>query len=94
MVRRGMVRRTSRRVFRRRLLVGGATLFMVGGIAHKMSQKDAQKVEQQAGKPVEQMNEQELKSAMQKAGVQEQTITPEDEQAMEAAAEKEQTPVA
>jgi hypothetical protein len=91
--RRGMMRRTARRVFRRRLLVGGAVLFAVAGAAHKMSQKDVQKVEQQAGKPVEQMNEQELQAAMKKAGVQEQQITPDDERAMEAAEQEEKTAV-
>ncbi len=91
-MRRGVARRTTRRVFRRRLLVGGAALFMVGGVAHKMSQSDTQKVEQQAGKPVEEMNEQELRAAMQKAGVQEQPITAEDERAMEEAGEQEEVP--
>jgi len=80
-------------MFRRRLIVGGAVLFAVGGVAHKMSQQDTQKVEQQAGKPVDQMSEQELQAAMQKAGVQEQRMTPEDEHAMETASEQEQTPV-
>lgn len=90
-VARRTARRTTRRMFRRRLIVGGATLFLVGGVAHKLSQQDAQKVEQHAGKPVDQMTEQELQAAMQKAGVQEQQITPEDEQAMEEA-EREEMP--
>jgi len=90
MMRRGLMRRTARRVFRRRLLVGGAMLFMVGGVAHKMSQQDAQKVEQQAGKPVDQMSEHELQVAMQKAGVQEQPMTPQDEEAMDKAAQQEE----
>jgi len=88
-----MMRRTARRVFRRRLIVGGAALFVVAGAAHKLSQNDVQKVEQQAGKPVEQMSEQELQAAMKKAGVQEQQITPEDEHAMEAAEQEEKTAV-
>lgn len=92
-VMRRTARRTSRRMFRRRLIVGSATLFMVGGIAHKLSQNDAQKVEQQAGKPVDQMSEQELQAAMQKADVREQQMTSEDEQAMEHAAQQEKTPV-
>jgi len=67
-------------------------LFMVGGVAHKLSRQDAEKVEQQAGKPVDQMSEQELQAAMQKAGVHEQEMTSQDEQAIEAAAEQEQVP--
>ena len=94
MMRRGMMRRTARRVFRRRLIVAGATLFLVGGVAHKLSEKDTKKVEQEGGKPVDQMSEQELQAAMKKAGVQEQQMSPEDERAMEAASQEEQqTPV-
>lgn len=93
MMRRRMMRRTARRVFRRRLIVAGATLFVVGGVAHKLSQKDTEKVEQQAGKPVDQMSEQELQGAMSKAGVQEQEVTPQDESAMDAAEQEEKTAV-
>lgn len=89
MMRRGTVRRTarrtSRRVLRRRVLVGGAVLFMVGGVAHKLSQQDVQKVEQQAGKPVEQMSEQELQGALARAGVQEQPVSAQDERAVQGA---------
>jgi hypothetical protein len=63
---------------------------MVGGTAYKLGQSDVQKVEQTAGKPVEQMSEPELQAAMERAGVQEQEMTPEDERAMEEADREEE----
>jgi len=80
------MRRTARRLF-----VGGAVLLLVGGTAYKLGQSDVQKVEQAGGKPVDQMSEAELQSAMQRAGVQEQEMTPEDERAMETADREEAT---
>ena len=87
MVRRA-IRRTTRRLMRRsvrRLVFGGAVLLLVGATAYKLGQDDVRRVEQQAGKPLEHMNEAELQAAMARAGVQVQEVTPEDEQAMDAA---------
>lgn len=64
-------RRMTRRVMRRRIVVGGMVLLAAGGTAAavKMSQKDAQKIEQQTGVPPEQMTEEELTQAMKQLGI-------------------------
>jgi hypothetical protein len=64
-------RRVTRRVMRRRIVVGGMVLLAAGGTAAavKMSQKDAQKIEQQTGVPPEQMTEEELTQAMKQLGI-------------------------
>ena len=62
---RRMSRRTSRRVMRRNMAVVSTT----SGQAVKMSPEDATKVEKAGGKPPEQMTDQELDAAAQKAGV-------------------------
>jgi len=79
--RRRMMRRVRRRR-RRRILVGGMLLVGVSGSMVKMSQADAQKIQQTTGKAPENMSEEELKQAMQQTGVQGQPVTPADEQAM------------
>jgi hypothetical protein len=74
-----------RRRRRRRVIVGGAIL--VGG-AHamkKLTQKDAQAVEQHTGKPPEELSEEELAQAMTELNIQGEPVTPADEQAMAAA---------
>jgi len=51
----------------------------------KLTQKDADKIQQTTGKAPEDMDEQELQQAMQQSGVQAQPVTAEDQQAMAAA---------
>ncbi len=75
--RRRMMRRRRRRVIVGGMLVVGATTSMV-----KMSQADADKIQQTTGKAPEDMDEEELQQAMQQTGVQAQPVTPEDQQAM------------
>ena len=87
-------RRTTRRTFRRvhrrrrrrRLLVGGLVLLAAGGTAAaiKMSQKDAQRIEQDTSVPPEEMTEEELLDAMEKLGIQKLELTDEDQAAMAA----------
>jgi len=81
---RGMMRRRMRRR-RRRVMVAG--MLVVGGTASmvKMSQADAQKIQQTTGKAPEDMEEAELQAAMQQTGVQAQPVTAEDQKAMSAA---------
>ncbi len=85
-VRRGMrrtARRTSRRMLRRRAVVGGmVTVGLASGSMAKMSQADAQKVEQETGKKLEDMSEEELEAAEEKLGITEQEITDADEAAL------------
>ena len=69
-------RRTARRVRRRRrrrIMVGGMVLLAVGGAAYgavKLTQKDAQRIEEHAGASVEELTEEELVAAMQELGIQ------------------------
>jgi hypothetical protein len=79
-IRRSMMRRRRRRVMVAGMIVVGATNSMV-----KMSQADADKIQQTTGKAPEDMDEQELQQAMQQTGVQAQPIMPEDQQAMASA---------
>lgn len=79
-MRRGMMRRRRRRVMVAGMVVVGATSSIV-----KMSQADADKIQQTTGKAPEDMDEEELQQAMQQTGVQAQPVTEEDQQAMAAA---------
>ncbi len=52
---------------------------------HKMTQEDAQKIEQTTGKSPESMEPEELDQTLAQAGVVAQPVTPEDAQAMSTA---------
>lgn len=95
--RRGMrrtARRTTRRTVRRhrrrrrrRIMVGGMVLLAVGGAAYgavKLSQKDADRIEEHSGSSVEEMTEEELVAAMQELGIQSIELTDEDKAALAA----------
>ncbi|MEJ2735804.1 MAG: SHOCT domain-containing protein [Anaerolineae bacterium] len=75
-VARRTARRTTRRVMRRRrrrrILVGGMVLLAVGGTAAaiKLTQKDAQRIEEHTGASVEELTEEELVQAMKDLGIQ------------------------
>jgi hypothetical protein len=87
------VRRTRRRM-RRRVIVGGMVLLAVGGAAYgavKLTQKDAQRIEEHAGASVEELTEEELVAAMKELGIQSIELTDEDQAAM--AREAGQVPV-
>lgn len=78
-------RRRMLRRRRRRLLVAGAVVVGTANAMVKLTQKDADKIQQTTGKAPEDMSEVELQQAMQQAGVQAQPVTAEDQQAMSAA---------
>ncbi len=84
-------RRTTRRVMRRRMrrrvMVGGMVLLAVGGTAAaiKLSQKDAQRIEEHAGASVEELSDEELTGAMQDLGIQSAELTAEDKASLAAA---------
>jgi len=84
-------RRTTRRVMRRRMrrrvMVGGMILLAAGGTAAavKLSQQDAQQIEQHTGLPPEQLEDNDLQVAMQELGIQSQPMTAEDQAALGAA---------
>ena len=69
-------RRTARRVMRRRMrrrfLVGGMVILAAGGAAGaiKMSQQDANRIQQHTGVSVEELTEEELAGAMGELGIQ------------------------
>ncbi|MFN2233605.1 MAG: SHOCT domain-containing protein [Anaerolineales bacterium] len=81
-------RRTTRRVMRRRLrrrvMVGGMVLLAVGGTAAaiKLSQKDAQRIEEHTGASVEELSDEELTGAMKDLGIQSAELTVEDKAAL------------
>ncbi len=74
-----------RRRRRRRMLVGGAVVVGSTEAMVKMSEADAQKVEQATGTPPEDMSHEELQQAMQQQNIQAQPVTQEDQQAMASA---------
>ena len=78
-------RRRMLRRRRRRIMVAGAVVVGAAGAMVKLTQQDADKIQQTTGKAPEEMSEEELQQAMQQAGVQAQPVTPADQQAMEAA---------
>jgi len=82
------VRRVSRRTRRRRIIVGGAAVMMIGGSysSYKMSQQEVQQVEQNTGKAAEDLTEQEMEASLDELGIQDQELTAEDEAAIEAEA--------
>jgi hypothetical protein len=81
-------RRTTRRVrrrMRRRIIVGGMIVLAVGGAAYgavKLSQKDAQRVEEHTGASVEELTEEELVAAMKDLGIQSIDLSDEDKAAL------------
>jgi len=82
--RRRTVRRTRRRVRRRRVLVGGFIVLAASGTyaAIKLSQQDAQRIEEHTGQPPDQLEDQDLEHAMQELNIQSQPLTDEDQAAL------------
>lgn len=87
-----MILPAGRRYRRRRILVGGATLLLVGGAAYKIGQSQAQQIEQHTGKPPESLTAEELEQAMDDLGIEEQELTSQDQAAIEAEAESASAP--
>jgi hypothetical protein len=77
-----MAGRRRRRRRRRRLVLAGGAVMWAG---HKMSQKDSQKIEEQTGKPPDELSDEEVEAAMNELGIEEQELTEEDKAAIEAA---------
>ncbi len=74
----GRGRRTRRRRRRRRvMLVGGLVAFG----SYKMSQKDAQAIEQHTGIEPEELTDEELTQAMDDLGIEKQAVTADDQEA-------------
>ena len=93
MARRRGARRTSRRttrrmvrrrVRRRRVLVGGFVVLAASGTyaAVKLSQQDAQRIEEHTGQPPDQLEDQDLEQAMTELNIQSAPLTDEDQAAL------------
>ena len=78
------VRRTRRRRRRRRVLVGGFVVLAASGTyaAVKLSQQDAQRIEEHTGIPAEELEDQDLQEAMQELNIQSAPLTDEDQAAL------------
>ena len=82
--RRAMRRRVRRKVRRRRIVIGGAVVLAAsaGAKAVKLSQQDAQKIEESTGMPPEDLEDADLQETMAELNIQSQPVTPEDEAAL------------
>ncbi len=59
---------------------------MIGGAysSYKLSQQEIQQVEEHTGKSADDLTEEEMETALDDLGIQDQELTPEDEAAIEA----------
>ena len=81
---RRVARRVRRRMVRRTVMVGGMVLLAAGGTAAaiKLSQNDAQRIEEHTGLPPQDLEDQDLEQAMQELNIQPQPLTPEEQTAL------------
>ena len=81
---RRVVRRTRRRMVRRTVLVGGMVMLAASGTAAaiKLTQKDAQRIEEHTGLPPQELEDQDLEQAIQELNIQPQSLTPEEQAAL------------
>jgi hypothetical protein len=85
-VRRSLSLIPGRRYRRRSILFGGAMLLLVGGVAYKIGQSEARRIQQYTGRPPEDLSKEELENAMDDLGIQDQELTAADKAAIEAEA--------
>jgi hypothetical protein len=91
-------RRTTRRVMRRtmlrpgrifrrrRILVSGFSLLLVGGAAYKIGQAQAEQIQLHTGRPPEDLSPEELENAMEALNIEPQELNDQDKAAIEAEA--------
>ena len=74
-------RRVVRRMRRRTMVVGGMMVLAATGTAAaiKLSQQDAQRIQQHTGLPPDQLEDQDLNQAMQELNIQSQPLTAEEQ---------------
>ena len=79
------IRRQRRRIVRRTLLVGGMVVIAAQGksAAIKLSQQDAQRIQEHTGKPPQELEDQDLAQALQELSIQPQPLTPEEQAALD-----------
>ncbi len=75
--RRRMYRRRRRRR-RRRILIGGMVIAGVGYGAYKLTQPQAQQIEQDTGKKLEDLDEKQIEDSMEKLGIEAEEPTDEE----------------
>ena len=77
-------RRVARRIRRRTMVVGGMMVLAASGTAAaiKLSQQDAQRIQQHTGLPPDQLEDQDLNQAMQELNIQPQPLTAEEQAAL------------
>jgi predicted mannosyl-3-phosphoglycerate phosphatase (HAD superfamily) len=90
------VHRTRRRRRRRRIMVGGFVLLAAGGTyaAVKLSQQDAQQIEQHTGIPPDELEDADLEEAMKELNIQSEPLTAEDQAALGQSEESAAAPAA
>jgi hypothetical protein len=76
-------RRRRRRRRRRIILVGGAIALGTSAV-HKYSKKDVERIEQQTGKPAEELTDEELAQATQQLGIQPEEMSDQEWDQVEA----------
>ena len=81
---RRMIRRTRRRMIRRTVLVGGMVVLAASSTAAamKLSQDDAQRIEESTGLPPEQLEDEDLYQAMQELDIQPQPVSADEQAAL------------
>ena len=80
--------RRMRRRMRRRMIIGGAVLIAAGTSAVKLSQSEAQQIEQSTGQKPENLSEEQLDAAMNDLGIEGQEPTDQEIAALEAEEDK------
>lgn len=78
---RRVVRRTKRRMMRRSVMVGGMILLAASGTsaAIKLTQNDAQRIQEHTGLPPQDLEDQDLEEAMRELNIQSQSLTPSEQ---------------
>jgi len=74
-------RRVARRIRRRTIFVGGMLVLAASGTAAaiKLTQQDAQRIQQHTGLPPDQLEDEDLNQAMQELNIQSQPVTAEEQ---------------
>jgi len=78
---------------RRTIVMGGMVMLAAAGTAAaiKLTQKDAQRIEEHTGLPPQELEDQDLEQAMQELNIQPQPLTPDEQAAL--AQQSDQAPV-
>lgn len=77
--------RRRRRRWRRRIVIGGAVVISGAHRSRKLKQQDVQQIEEYAGAPVEDLEEDELDEAISALGIQEEPLSDSDQAALDGA---------